>query len=327
MRRREFIILVGSAAAWPLAARAQQSDGMRRVGLLMHSSSNDVEARTRLAAFLQALQEAGWTVGRNLQIDYRWSVGDQARLFKDAAELAALKPDVILAGVGGTGPALQQATQTVPIVFAQSIDPVGAGYVDSLSHPGGNLTGFIQFEYNLSGKWLGLLKEMAPQVTRVAVLREPGPAGIGQWTIIQSIAPSLNVELKPIELRDAAELERAIATFARAPNGGLIVAVSAASLSHRELIVTLAARHQLPAVYAYRIFVSNGGLAAYGPDINALYGRAAGYVNRILKGEKPSDLPVQAPTKYELVVNLKTARALGLTIPLTLLARANEVIE
>jgi ABC-type uncharacterized transport system substrate-binding protein len=288
MKRRQFIRLIGGAAVgWPLAARAQQSDGTRRIGVLMHSPSNDVEAQARVAAFLRAMEEAGWTVGRNLRIDYRWSVGDRARLFKDAAELAALNPDVILAGVGATSPALQQATQTVPIVFAQSIDPVGAGYVDSLSHPGGNLTGFIQFEYSLSGKWLGLLKEMAPQVTRVAVLREPGPAGLGQWTIIQSVAQSLNIELKPIELRDAGEFERAIASFARTPNSGMITVVSAASLIHRELIVTLAARHRLPTVYAYRVFVTNGGLIAYGPDINALYIRAAGYVDRILKSEKP----------------------------------------
>jgi putative tryptophan/tyrosine transport system substrate-binding protein len=329
MRRREFIKgMVGSAATtWSPAALAQQAEQVRRIGVLMHAPSNDVEAQARLAAFLQAMRDAGWTVGRNLRVDHRWSVGDRARLFKDAAELAALNPDVILAGVGATSPALQQATQTVPIVFAQSIDPVGAGYVDSLSHPGGNLTGFIQFEYSLSAKWLELLKEIAPQVTRVAVLREPGPAGIGQWTIIQSVAQPMSVELKPIELRDAAELERAIVSFARTPNSGMITAVSAASLIHRELIVRLAAQHRLPTAYAYRIFVTNGGLIAYGPDINALYGRAAGYVNRILKGEKPSDLPVQAPTKYELVINLKTAKALGLTVPLTLLARANEVIE
>jgi putative ABC transport system substrate-binding protein len=326
MKRREFITLIGGAAAWPLAARAQQPDRMRRMGVLMHSRADEPEAQARLLAFLQGLQEAGWAIGRNLRIDYRWSVGDIARLFKDATELVALGPDVILAGVGATTPTLQRATSNVPIVFAQGIDPVGAGYVDSLARPGGNATGFIQFEYSLSGKWMELLKELAPRVTRVAVLREPGAAGIGQWTMIQAVAQSLGVELKPIELRDPDRIERALSAFARDPNGGLIVAVSAAALTYRDLIVTLAARHQLPAVYAYRVFVVDGGLITYGPDIASLYRRAAGYVDRILKGEKPADLPVQ-PTKFQLAINLKTAKALGLDVPPTLLARVDEVIE
>jgi putative ABC transport system substrate-binding protein len=262
-----------------------------------------------------------------MRIDYRWSTGDAARLFKDATELVALGPEVILAGIGSTTPTLKRATSNVPIVFAQGIDPVGAGYVDSLARPGGNATGFIQFEYSLSGKWMELLKELAPRITRVAILREPGAAGIGQWTMIQAVAQSLGVEPKPIELRDAGMVERALAAFAREPNGGLIVAVSAASLIHRELIVKLAMQHGLPAVYSYRFFVVDGGLITYGPDITGLYRRAADYVDRILKGEKPADLPVQAPTKFELVINLKTAKALGLEVPPTLLARADEVIE
>jgi putative ABC transport system substrate-binding protein len=327
VNRREFITLLGGAAAWPLGARAQESDRIRRIGVLMHTGADEPEAQARLAAFMQGLQELGWAVGRNMRIDYRWSVGDSARLYKDAAGLVALRPEVILAGVGATTAALQQASRTVPIVYAQGIDPVGNGYADSLARPGGNATGFIQFEYGLAGKWMELLKEIAPGVTRVAVLREPGAAAIGQWAIIQAVAQSLGVELKAIWLPDASEIERAISAFARSPNGGLIVAVSAASLVHRELIVTLAARHRLPAVYAYRVFVTSGGLITYGPDISSQYRRAAGYVDRILKGEKPADLPVQAPTKYELVINLKTAKVLGLEIPSSVLARADEVIE
>ena len=300
---------------------------MRRIGVLMHSRADEAEAQARLLAFLQGLADAGWAVGRNLRIDYRWSVGNQARLQRDAAELIALNPEVILAGVGATIATLLQATRTVPIVFAQGIDPVGNSYVESLARPGGNSTGFMQFEYSLSGKWLELLKEVAPPVVRVAVLREPGVAGIGQWAIIQAVAQSLGLELKPIELNAPEQIERAIATFARSPNGGLIIVVSAAALHHRELIISLAARHRLPAVYAYRIFVTDGGLISYGADIAGQYRRAAGYVDRILKGEKPGDLPVQGPTKYDLVVNLKTAKALGLEIPTTVLARADEVIE
>ena len=327
MKRREFMTLLGGAAAWPLAARGQQSERMRRIGVLMHSAANEPESQTRLAAFMQGLQELGWAVGRNMRIDYRWSVGDVTRLRKDAAELIALKPEVVLAGVGGTTSALQQVSDTVPVVMAQAIDPVGNGYIESLARPGGNTTGFIQFEYTLAGKWVELLKEAAPGVTRVGVLREAGPAGIGQWVMIQAVAQSFGAELKPIDLRDAGEIERAVAAFARSPNGGLVVVVSAASLIHRELIIALAAKHRLPVVYAYRAFVTTGGLMTYGPDIVSQYRRAAGYVDRILKGEKPADLPVQAPTKYELVINLKAAKALGLDVPPTLLARADEVIE
>jgi putative ABC transport system substrate-binding protein len=325
MRRREFLGALGSVAAWPLSVRAQE--GLRRVGVLMHAAADQPEVQARFAAFLQGLQEAGWVVGRNVRIDTRWSVGDNARLRRDAADLVALGPEVILAGVGGTVGALQQASHTVPIVFAQSVDPVGNSFIESLARPGGYTTGFIQFEYGLSGKWLELLKEIAPRVTRVGVLREPGPAGIGQWAIIQSVAQTLGVELKPIGLANAGEIERAISAFAPAPNGGLVVAVSAASLIHRELIVGLAARHQLPTAYAYRNFVASGGLISYGADIAGQYRRAAGYVDRILRGEKAADLPVQTPTKYDLTINLKTAKALGLTVPPSLLARADEVIE
>jgi len=327
MRRREFITFLGGAAAWPFAAHAQQPERMRRIGVLMHTGADESEAQARLAAFMQGLQELGWAVGRNMRIDYRWSVSDATRLRKDAAELVALAPEVILAGVGGTTPALQQASRTVPIVMAQGIDPVGAGYVESLARPNSNITGFIQFEYSLAGKWMELLKEVAPGVARVGVLREPGAAAVGQWAIIQAVAQSLSVELRPIDLRNAGDIERAVSAFAHSPNGGLIVAVSAASLVHRELLVALAAQHRLPAVYAYRVFVTSGGLITYGPDIASLYRRASGYVDRILKGEKAADLPVQAPTKYELVVNLKTAKALGIDIPTTVLARADEVIE
>ena len=327
MRRREFITFLGGAAAWPFAAHAQQPERMRRIGVLMHTGADESEAQARLAAFMQGLQELGWAVGRNMRIDYRWSVGDATRLRKDAAELVALAPEVILAGVGATTPALQQASRTMPIVMAQGIDPVGAGYVESLARPNSNITGFIQFEYSLAGKWMELLKEVAPGVARVGVLREPGAAAVGQWAIIQAVAQSLSVELRPIDLRNAGDIERAVSAFAHFPNGGLIVAVSAASLVHRELLVALAAQHRLPAVYAYRVFVTSGGLITYGPDIASLYRRASGYVDRILRGEKPAELPVQAPTKYELVINLKTAKALGIDVPPTLLARADEVIE
>jgi putative tryptophan/tyrosine transport system substrate-binding protein len=327
MRRREFITLLAGAAAWPLAARAQPGESMRRIGVLMNTGVDEPESQARLAAFLQGLQELGWAVGRNLRIDYRWSPGDLARLRKDATELVALRPEVILAGVGPTTQTLQQVTNTIPIVMAQGVDPVGNGYVDSLARPGGNITGFIQFEYSLAGKWMELLKEVAPGITRVGVLREPGVAAIGQWAMIQAVGQSLGAELKPIGLRDAGEVERAVTAFAHSPNGGLIVVVSAASLTHRELIVGLAARHRLPTVYAYRVFVTSGGLITYSPDIASQYRRAGGYVDRILKGENPAELPVQAPTKYELVINLKTAKALGVEIPPTLLARADEVIE
>jgi putative tryptophan/tyrosine transport system substrate-binding protein len=311
------------------AAAQQPGERMRRVGVLMNTGADEPESQARLAAFMQGLQKLGWAAGDNLRIDYRWNPGDLARLRKDAAELVALRPEVILAGVGPTTFTLQQVTGTIPIVMAQGIDPVGNGYVDSLARPGGNVTGFIQFEYSLAGKWMELLKEIAPGTTRVGVLREPGTpqAAVGQWTMIQAVAQSFGAELKPIELRDANEIERAVTAFAQSPNAGLIVVVSAASLTHRELIITLAARHRLPTVYAYRVFVTHGGLITYGPDIASQYRRAAGYVDRILKGEKPADLPVQAPTKYELVINLKTAKALGLEMPAAVLARADEVIE
>jgi putative ABC transport system substrate-binding protein len=268
--RRELLAALGGAAAWPLAARAQQGERVRRIGVLMHTAADEPESQARLAAFMQGLQELGWAVGRNMRIDYRWSVGDVARLHKDAAELVALGPEVILAGVGPTTQALQQASRMVPIVMAQGLDPVGNGYVGSLARPGGNITGFIQFEYALAGKWAELLKEMAPEVARVGVLREPGqPLGsVGQWTIIQAVAQSFGAELKPIDLRDAGEIERAVSAFARSPNGGLIATVSAAALRHRDLIVTLAAQYRLPTVYPYRIFVTSGGLMAYGVDID-----------------------------------------------------------
>ena len=293
----------------------------------MNTGADEPEAQARLAAFMQGLQEFGWAVGRNVRIDYRWTPGDASHLRKSAEELVALRPEAILAGVGPTTPTLQRATRTVPIVMAQGIDPVGAGYVESLARPNGNVTGFIQFEYSLAGKWMELLKEVAPNVARVAVLREPGSAAVGQWAIIQAVAQPMGVELRPIDLSNANEIERAISEFAKAPNVGLIVAVSAASLVHRQLIIALAAQHRLPTVYAYRIFVTSGGLMTYGANIETLYRRAARYVDRILKGEKPGDLPVQAPTKYELVINLKAAKAIGLEVPPTLLARADEVIE
>jgi putative tryptophan/tyrosine transport system substrate-binding protein len=311
--------------------RAQQAERMRHIGVLMNTGADEPESQARLAAFMQGLQELGWAAGGNLRIDYRWSPGDLARLRKDGAELVGLHPEVILAGVGPTTWVLQQVTRTIPIVMAQGIDPVGNDYIDSLAQPGGNTTGFIQFEYSLAGKWMELLKEVAPGIKRVGVLREPGgaaiAASIGQWTMIQAVAQSFGAELKRIDLRDANEIERTVTAFARAPNGGLIVAVSAAALTHRDLIITLAARYRLPTVYAYRVFVTYGGLITYGADIASQYRRAAGYVDRILKGENPADLPVQAPTKYELVINLKTAKALGIDMPATLLARADEVIE
>jgi putative tryptophan/tyrosine transport system substrate-binding protein len=329
MRRRDFITLLGGAAAvWPLAARAQQSDRMRRIGVLNGQAANDPDAQANIAAFLQGLQQLGWTDGRNVRIDHRWAAGNPADIRKYAAELVALAPEVILAtGASPLGPLLQ-ATRTVPIVFAIVPDPVGAGFVDSLSRPGGNTTGFMQAEYNLSGKWLELLKQIAPGVTRAAVLRDPAiTAGIGQFAIIQSVAPAVGVEVSPVNVRDAAEIERAVTAFARTPNSGLILTASALSVVHRDLIVTLAARHKLPAVYYRRLFVIGGGLISYGADFLDQFRRAAGYVDRILKGEKPADLPVQAPTKYELVINLKTAKTLGLEIPSSILARADEVIE
>ena len=327
MKRREFITLLGgTAAAWPLAARAQQGERMRRIGVLMNLAADDPQSPVRIATFLLGLQESGWTDGRNLRIDYRWGAGDPDRYRRYAAELVALAPDVILAVGASLGPLLQ-ATRTVPVVFAQVADPVGAGFVASLARPGGNVTGFMEFEFSISGKWLELLKQIAPRVTRVAVLRDTIASGIGQFGAIQSVAPSLGVEVTPLDVRDADEIERAITAFAREPNGGLVVISGPSAATHRALIITLAAQHQLPAVYPYRYYVAEGGLISYGPDNLDQYRRAAGYIGRILKGEKPADLPVQAPTKYALAINLKTAKALGLEVPATLLARADEVIE
>jgi putative tryptophan/tyrosine transport system substrate-binding protein len=327
VKRREVITLLGGATAWPLAARAQQGERKRRIGVLMSFAADDPAGQSRVLAFAQALAQAGWTDGGNVRIDLRWGAGDPERSRKYAAELIALAPNVILAhGSLTTGPLLQ-ATRTVPIVFVQVADPVGAGYVDSLARPGGNATGFTPFEYAIGGKWLELLKEIAPGVKRAAVLRNLATAaGPGQFGAIQASAPSLGLEVSPINSRDTGEIERAIAAFARTANGGLIVTGGSATNS-RKLVVTLAARHRLPAVYPDDVFVTDGGLIAYGPDRADQFRRAAGYVDRILRGEKPADLPVQAPTKFELVINLKTAKALGLSVPPTLLARADEVLE
>jgi putative ABC transport system substrate-binding protein len=329
MRRREFITLLGgAAAAWPVVARAQQPERMRRIGVLLSLAANDSEGQARVAAFLQGLQQLGWSEGRNVRIDIRWSAGNDVDTRRYAAELVALAPDAILAVGGAVVGALLQATRTVPIVFTQTPDPVGAGYVASLARPGGNATGFLFIEYGMSAKWLELLKEIAPRVTRAVVLRDAAIAqGIGQFAVIQAAAPSFGMELRPVDMRDAPEIERGVTEFARAPNGGLIVTGSASALVHRDLIIALAARYRLPAVYPARYFVASGGLISYGPDSIDPHRRAAGYVDRILKGEKPADLPVQAPTKYELVINLKAAKALGLTMPPTLLARADAVIE
>jgi putative ABC transport system substrate-binding protein len=328
VRRREFIAGLGSAAAWPTAARAQQAERMRRIGVLIGVPAESPFAQARYAAFLEGLRQLGWIEGRNARIDTRWAGANAADLRRHAAELAALAPDVILAeGSTGLGPLLQ-ATRSVPIVFAIVPDPVGNGFVDSLSRPGGNATGFMMFEYSLSGKWPQLLKEIEPGVTRAAVLRDPTiSSGIGQFAVIQAAAPLAGVEVAPIDVRDAAEIERAVAAFARSGNGGLFVTASALAVVHRDLIIALAARHRLPTVYFERFFVAGGGLISYGPNFIDQFRRAAGYVDRILKGEKPADLPVQAPTRYELVINLKTAKALGLTIPETLLATADEVMQ
>ena len=329
MRRREFITLLGgAAAAWPLAAQAQQGERMRRVGILLPATADDLDFQAWIAAFLQGLGQLGWIVGRNLRIDTRWAGTKADDIRKHAAELAALTPDVILAHGGGTVGPLLQATRTVPIVFPIVADPVGAGFVDSLARPGGNATGFMNFEYGMGGKWLELLKEIVPSVTRAAIIRDTAnPLGIAVFGIIQAMAPSLGMQVAPINMRDVGEIERSVAAFARAPNGGLIVTPSGPSLLHRNLIVTLAARYKLPAVYSERTFVAGGGLVSYGADFVDQYWQAATYVDRILKGEKPADLPVQAPTRYKLVINLKTAKALGLIIPPSVLARADEVIE
>ena len=328
MRRREFITLLGgAAAAWPLAARAQQPERMRRIGVLSHLSENDPTAQQFVAAFRQRLQELGWVDGRNAEIDIHWGAGDDALYRRYATELVARAPDVILAATTATVLALKRTTPIVPIVFVGVIDPVGSGLVASLARPGGNATGFTLFEYAIAAKWLELVKEIAPGVTRVAVLRDPAiAAGIGQFAAVQTVAP-MNIELSAVGLQEAGEIEQSIAGFAHGSNGGLIVTAGGFSVNHPDLIVALAARYKLPAVYPFRFFVTAGGLISYGPDPADPYRHAAGYVDRILKGEKPTDLPVQAPTKYELVINLKTAKALGLTVPPILLARADEVIE
>jgi len=329
MKRREFITLLGGAAAgWPLAARAQQGERVRRIGVLMALAADDPDAQIRITAFLQGLQQLGWTAGHNLQIETRWATTDTDSLRRHATELAALAPDVIVAGSGtATIAPLLQATRTVPIVFTVAVDPVGAGFVASLAQPGGNATGFTTFEYGMSVKWLELLKEIAPRVTQAAVLRDPSIAsGIGQFAAIQAVAPSLRIELTAVDVRDADETERAVTAIARSANGGMIVTPSPVASHHSNRIIALAARHRLPAIYAWRFYAAAGGLVSYGADLVDHYRLAANYVDRILKGEKPADLPVQAPTKYELVINLRTAKTLGLTVPETLLARADEVI-
>jgi ABC-type uncharacterized transport system substrate-binding protein len=329
MRRREFITLRGGAAAtWPVAARAQQPERVRRIGVLLNATPDNPDYQAWVGAFRQALQELGWVDGRNVRIDIHWATVDPADIRRQAAELVALAPDVILAPGTTTVAPLMRATRTVPIVFPIIPDPVAGGFVDSLAHPGGNATGFMLFEYSISGKWLELLKQIAPGVRRVAVLGDPDiPTGPAQFGVIQAVAPSLRVEVNSFNKRDASEIERAVTAFAETPNGGLIVTAGGPALTHRDLVITLAARHKLPAVYYDRAFVDAGGLLSYGPDRIELYRRAAGYVDCILKGEKPADMPVQAPTKYQLVINLKTAKALGLDVPVHLQQIADEVIE
>ena len=329
MKRRDFITLLGgAAAAWPLAAHAQQPERMRRIGVLLPATADDPEAQARVGAFLQALALLGWTIGGNVRIETRWAGPNAADIRKHGAELVALAPDVILAGNASSVAPLVQLTQTVPIVFPVAGDPIGAGLIDSLARPGGNVTGFMSYEFSQSGKWLELLKEIAPNVTRAAVLRD-GTQGSGtaQFAAIQALAPSLKMEATPINTRDVGEIERGIAAFARSPNGGLIGTASSTTQAHRKLIIMLAARHKLPAVYPERSYVADGGLISYGFSVIEQYRKAAGYVDRILRGEKPADLPVQAPTRYETVVNLRTAKALGLEIPGSILTRADEVIE
>jgi putative ABC transport system substrate-binding protein len=328
MRRRAFISLLAGAVVWPVVTRAQQSERMRRIGVLMFLAEDDPRAKVRIAAFIEGLQQLDWTVGRNMQIEIRWSASDPVLTRKYAAELTTIAPDVIFATGSESTAALREATRTLPIVFMGVTDPVGAGYVASLPRPGGNATGFTFVEYGMSGKWLELLKEIAPRVTRAAILRDPTlPAGIGQLGAIQALAPSLGIATTPIDVRDASQIEHAIADFSRTPNSGLVVPTSPIAVVNRKLIITMAAKHRLPAVYFQNEFTKDGGLISYGPDAVAQYRQAASYVDRILKGEKPADLPVQAPTKYELAINLKTAKALGLTVPSSLLARVDEVIE
>ncbi len=328
MKRRDFISLGSTAIAWPLAARAQQAERMRRIGVLLPAMADDPEWQARVGAFLQALALLGWTIGRNVRIDIRWATTNAGEIRKHATELAALAPDVILAGGATPAGPLLQATSIVPIVFTFGIDPVGAGLVDSLARPGGNATGFMSYEFSIGGKWLGLLKEIAPGLTRVAVLRDATQAfAMSLFAATQAVAPSLGVEVISVNMRDAGEIEQSVETFARSPNGGMIAVGSAAVVRHREIILMLAARLKLPAIYWERFLVAEGGLMSYGPDLVEQFRQAAGYVDRILKGEKPADLPVQAPTKYRLIINLKTAKTLGLTVPDALLARADEVIE
>jgi len=328
MRRRAFVLAVAGVAALPLIARAQQSERVRHVGMLLLATADDANYQAFVGAFMQALARLGWTIGSNVRIDIRWTASNAAEIRRHAAELAALSPDVILAHGAGAVGAVLQTSRTVPIVFPVLGDPVGSGFVNSLARPGGNVTGFMNFEFSMGGKWLEVLKEIAPGVTRAAVLRDTAEgSGTSQFAAIQAVAPSLRVEVNPLNMRDAGEIERDVEAFARSGNGGLIATAGAAASLHRDLIVTLAARHKLPAVYFERAFVAAGGLISYGPDYLDQYRKAAGYVDRILRGEKPAELPVQAPTKYLTVLNLKTAKALGLTVPPSLLARADEVIE
>jgi putative tryptophan/tyrosine transport system substrate-binding protein len=328
MQRREFITLLGGAAAWPVPAFAQRGERMRRIGILLPATADNPEFQARVGAFLQGLQQAGWSIGRNVQIDTRWATANADEIRRHAAELAALAPDAIVAHGSSTVGAMVHATRTVPIVFPTVGDPVAAGFVDSLSRPGGNATGFMSFEYSLGGKWLELLKEIAPAVTRAAVFRDPAiPSGTGTFGAIQSVAPALGIEAIPVNMREADEIKRVLSVFARSGNGGLIVTPSSLSFVHRDLIIALAAQYKLPAVYFLRPFVTAGGLISHGPDEIEQYRQAAGYVDRILRGEKPADLPVQAPVKYETVINLKTAKALGLEVAVSVLARADEVIE
>ncbi|HTE77205.1 MAG TPA: ABC transporter substrate-binding protein [Xanthobacteraceae bacterium] len=328
MKRRKFITLVGGAAAWPFAARGQQAERTRRVGALLPATADDAVFQARIGAFLQELALLGWSIGRNMQIEIRWASANPSEIRRHATELVALMPDVILATGDSTMPPLLQATRTVPIVFPVVVDPVANGYVESLARPGGNATGFMISEYSMGGKWLELLKEIAPSVTRVAVVRDAtNPSGIAQFGVIQTMAPSLKMEIAPVNARDANGIERDIAAFARSANAGLIITASGVAIGYRDLIITLAARYKLPAIYFANFFVSNGGLVSYGADLIDQYRRSAAYVDRILKGEKPADMPVQAATKYQLAINLKTAKALGLSVPSSLLARADEVIE